>query len=128
MQCKEELLLDIVKRRYDAELQRTKDLDTKAGNLIGYVTIVTGLIVGLGTFSILEKLSFPQYYIPYLLGVGALLFSIITFPICPTGGFMGIQWCHKPYRELLQGFQEDKQFDCSGNVLFHDSSNSKEFN
>jgi hypothetical protein len=78
MQCKEEMLLDIVKRRYDAELQRTKDLDTKAGNLIGYVSIVTGLIVGLGTFSILEKLSSPQYYVPYIVGVAALLLSIIA--------------------------------------------------
>ena len=52
-------------------------MDSKAGSLIGYVTIVTGLIVGLGTFSILDKLSLPLYYIPYFVGIAALLLSII---------------------------------------------------
>lgn len=74
---KEQLLLDLVKRRYDAEWQRAKDLDGKAGSLIGYVTIVTGLIVGLGTFSILGKLSVPLYYTPYFIGIASLLLSIV---------------------------------------------------
>jgi hypothetical protein len=75
---KDELILDLVKRRYDDELQRGKDLDGKAGSLIGYVTIVTGLLVGLGTFDILGKLSKPEYYIPYFTGIGLLLSSIIS--------------------------------------------------
>ena len=66
------------KRRYDEELARGKSLDGKASNLIGYVSIVTGLRVGLGAFSNLEKLAAPEYYIPYLLGVSALLGSIIA--------------------------------------------------
>jgi hypothetical protein len=74
---KEELLLDLVRKRYDLELQASRDLDSKAGNLIGYITIVTALIVGLGTFSILDKLSEPKYFIPYFVGIAALLFSII---------------------------------------------------
>jgi hypothetical protein len=73
-----ELLLDIFKRRYDEELERGKSLDGKASNLIGYVTIVSGIIIGLGTFSILEKLAAVQYYIPYLLGIAALLGSIVA--------------------------------------------------
>jgi hypothetical protein len=75
---KDELIFELGKRRYDHELQRTKDLDDKAAGLIGYVTIVTGLLVGLGTFGILEKLSKPEYYIPYFGGIGLLLFSIIS--------------------------------------------------
>lgn len=74
---KSEILLDYVKRRYDGERQRTTDLDSKAGGLIGYVTIVTGLLVGLGTFSLLEKLSTPHWYIPYFLGIGSLLLAIL---------------------------------------------------
>jgi hypothetical protein len=74
---KEELLLDLVRKRYDIELQTSRDLDSKAGNLIGYVTIVTGIIVGLGTFSILGKLSEPLYYTLYFVGIGSLLSSII---------------------------------------------------
>ena len=40
---KKELILDLAKRLHDDELQRTKDLDNKAGNLIQYISLATGL-------------------------------------------------------------------------------------
>ena len=82
---KRKLLLDLVRKRYDIELQSSKDLDNKAGNLIGYVTIVTSIIVGLGASSILGKLSEPVYSIPYLVGIASLLFSIILSLFCDKG-------------------------------------------
>lgn len=48
--------LDLVQKRYDHEWDRARDLDGKAGHLLGYVTIITGLILGLGAFSIVERL------------------------------------------------------------------------
>jgi hypothetical protein len=75
---KAEAIFDLVKRRYDFELQRTNDLDSKAGSLIGYVTIVTGLLIGLGTFDLLNKLSRPEYFIPYFSGITSLVFSMIA--------------------------------------------------
>jgi hypothetical protein len=47
---KQEFLLELLKRYYNDESERRKGLDDKAGKLIGYATIVTGLIIGLGTF------------------------------------------------------------------------------
>lgn len=75
---KEEIIFELVKRRYDFELQRANNLDTKAGNLIGYITIVTGLLVGLGTFDLLNKLSRPEYFITYFSGIASLIFSMIS--------------------------------------------------
>jgi hypothetical protein len=104
---KTELLAELTKQRYDAELQRTRDLDGKTGNLIGYVSIVTGLIVGLGTFSILEKLSGPQYYIPYLLGIGGLLVSIITSLLAVRTKV----WKFSPGIQDLTKYYQDGQAD-----------------
>jgi hypothetical protein len=67
---KHDIVFDLMQKRFDYEMQRISDLDDKAGNLIGYTTIVTGLIVGLGTFDILDKLSRPEFYIPYFGGIG----------------------------------------------------------
>ena len=72
----ENKLFDLAEKRYNFELQRIKDLDSKAGNLVGYVGIVTSLIIGLGTFNLLGKLSTPGYYALYFGGIIALASSI----------------------------------------------------
>lgn len=102
---KREILLDFVKRRYDTEWQRTTDLDSKAGGLIGYVTIVTGLLIGLGTFSILDKLSAPQYYIPYFIGIGSLLLAILM-SLCAVKTRV---FYSSPTNEQLERFYQDNE-------------------
>lgn len=94
-------------------MQSAKDLDGKAGNLIGYVTIVTGLIIGLGTFSILEKLSQPQYYVPYFIGIAALLASIII-------SLLAIRirsWYSTPVIEDLEDYLKDNNMDYKSVVI-----------
>jgi hypothetical protein len=73
-----EKLFDYVQKRYDFELQGIKDLDSKAGNLIGYVGIVTSLILGLGTFGLLGNITRIDYFILYFGGVIAFSLSIIS--------------------------------------------------
>jgi hypothetical protein len=73
-----EKLFDYVQKRYDLELQGIKDLDSKAGNLIGYVGIVTSLILGLGTFGLLSNITRIDYFILYFGGVIAFSLSIIS--------------------------------------------------
>jgi len=75
---RDEVVFDLIKRRYDSELTRINDLDAKGHNLIGYVSVIVGLLVGVGTFQILGKLSSPEYYIPYFLGIFLLLSSLIV--------------------------------------------------
>jgi hypothetical protein len=72
------LLLDLVKSRYDDEVQRIRDLDSKANNMTGYVSIVISLFIGAGTFGVLGGLpSFTYYIIPYLIGLLLLTVSFL---------------------------------------------------
>lgn len=76
---KVELIFEILKRRYDSAIERRHFLDDKASNLIGYVTIITAIIIiiGLGTFVILEKITNEVVYILYFTGIGSLILSLI---------------------------------------------------
>jgi hypothetical protein len=74
---RDDLLLDLVKRRYDSEVQRINDLDSKANNMTGYVSIVISLLIGTGTFGVLGKLSIFVYYIPYFIGIILLAVSFL---------------------------------------------------
>ena len=74
---KDELIFEILKRRYDSAIERRHFLDDKASNLIGYVTIITGIIIGLGTLEILEKITNKIAYLLYFSGIGSLIFSLV---------------------------------------------------
>lgn len=74
---KEETLLELVKRRYDEEWQRIKDLDSKAGNLIGFSSIITGLTIGVGTLGLCGMLLTSEEIFFYFLGVSSLLGSVL---------------------------------------------------
>ena len=76
---KVEIIFEILKRRYDSAIERRHFLDDKASNLIVYVTIITAIIIiiGLGTFVILEKITNEVVYILYFTGIGSLILSLI---------------------------------------------------
>jgi hypothetical protein len=75
---REDLFFELAKRRYNEELERRRELDSKTGNLISHVTIITGVIIGLGTFSIAANISDLRQSIPYYSGISLLLGSIIS--------------------------------------------------
>jgi hypothetical protein len=99
---KDEIIFELVRKEYESQLQRRKDMDSKAGSLIGYVTVVTGIIIGLGTFSILEKLSKPEYYIPYFAGISLLLSSIVISLIATRVTSWGIAPDVKKIEEAMK--------------------------
>lgn len=74
---KGEIAFDLIKRRYDSELSRISDLDGKAGTQIGFISVVLSLIIGVGTFDFLDKLTEPKFFLPYFIGIGLLLFSFV---------------------------------------------------
>ena len=74
---KGEIALDLIKRRYDSETARINDLDGKAGTQIGFISVVLSLVIGAGTFQLLDKLTLPQFFFPYFIGVGLLLTSFV---------------------------------------------------
>jgi hypothetical protein len=72
-------LLDLAEKRYNSEIQRLKDLDGKAHNLIGYVSVITTLILGIGAFQFLNtNLLEKEYSILYFAGILALVSSITS--------------------------------------------------
>jgi len=73
---KDDLIFELIKRRYDGVLQNINALDTKAASLIGFVAVVVGLIVGGSTFDFSKIAKSFALYIPYFASVVLLLGSI----------------------------------------------------
>jgi hypothetical protein len=70
-------ILDLTRGRYNSELERINDLDGKANNMTGYVSVVIGLLIGTGTFGVLGKITAFVYYVPYLIGIVLLAVSFL---------------------------------------------------
>jgi hypothetical protein len=45
---RDDLIFELIKRRIDNEGERTNSLDSKAGSLVGFVSVVVGLLLGGG--------------------------------------------------------------------------------
>ncbi len=71
-------LYELLKGNYDNQTERRRDLDGKASSLMGYVSIITGITIALGTKSFHDALTMPQFYITYFGGIASLLISVIT--------------------------------------------------
>ena len=74
---RDELLFELVKFRFEQEWARVKDLDDKSSNLVGFVSIATSFLLGIGTvtFTSLQKLSGLLFLI-FFVGMGLLIISI----------------------------------------------------
>ena len=70
------LIFELIKRRWDSISQHTSTLDTKAASLVGFVSIVVGLVVGGGTFEVSVIASSYLLYITYFASIAFLLSSI----------------------------------------------------
>ena len=46
---RDELIFDLIKRRFDGEIDRANKLDSKAGSMVGFVSVVVGLTLGGGS-------------------------------------------------------------------------------
>lgn len=79
---RDELMFDLIKRRFDSEISRWDGLDTKAGSLIGFVSIVTSLTLAAGSFSLQDVLNNTQVLIAFFVGIGFLLTSITFSLLC----------------------------------------------
>ena len=70
------MILEFIKRRYEAEIEKITNLDGKANNLIGFVAVVVGLIVGGGAFKISIISAHIELWSPFFGGITLLLLSI----------------------------------------------------
>lgn len=108
--ARDELMFDLIKRRYDGEVSRWDSLDAKAGSLIGFFSIVTSLTLAAGSFNLQGILSDPTNLIVFFGGIGLLLISILFSLFCfslraivfvpNTEGLLS-RYGNKTYRETL---------------------------
>jgi drug/metabolite transporter (DMT)-like permease len=73
---RDELILDLIKRSYDSEVNRFNLMDNKGGNLIGFVSVIVAILVGLSGFEFLKEISTSWIAIPYFIGLSMLVTSI----------------------------------------------------
>jgi Na+/phosphate symporter len=73
---RDELIFDLVKRRLDGESTRLSNLDSKATNLIGFISVVVGLLLGGSAFAP-AGISNQALSVPYFVGISLLITSII---------------------------------------------------
>lgn len=81
-QKRDELIFDLVKRRYDAEIERWDGLDSKAGSLIGFFSIVTSLTLAAGSFNLQGVLADFHILIAFFFGIAMLIISIAFSLMC----------------------------------------------
>lgn len=107
---RDELMFDLVKGRYDGEISRWDSLDSKAGSLIGFFSIVTSLTLAAGSFNLQAVLSDITNLVIFFGGIAMLLLSILFSLLCfslrnvifvPNTEKLLSKYNNKTYRETL---------------------------
>ncbi|HZD35823.1 MAG TPA: hypothetical protein VE130_11525 [Nitrososphaeraceae archaeon] len=109
---RDELIFELIKKRYDNEWQRITNLDNKASNLVGYVSLVAGLLLGSATFTLSSSLVCkPILSSAYFIGIAVLLSSIVSallasrvrkWPNVPNVQVLLDSYTTLPYDEVLK--------------------------
>lgn len=73
---RDQLIYELIKRRLDNERQRINDLDGKASNLVGFVSVVVSILLGSALFELRSLSSNLPVSILFFMGIGGLLLSI----------------------------------------------------
>jgi hypothetical protein len=102
-QKRDELIFELIKRRFDYEFTRTNNLDGKAHNSVGYVGAIVALLLGTGSLLTgAEAFKYPiQHSSPtliiYFVGIATLLISIGL----ALGALKVRKWAMAPDVEVL---------------------------
>jgi hypothetical protein len=106
------LIFELIKRRLDNEWRRINDLDSKANNLVGFVSVVISLLLGAATFKLSSELICKMNLsILYFLGIGILLICIILaltgskvrkWSDVPNVQYLIRNYTSLPYTEVLK--------------------------
>ncbi len=103
------MIFDLVKRRYDSEWQRINNLDSKANNLIGFISVIVTLLLGAGTLQVQQLLSNSNKWI-YITGIVFLLASIGA----ALWAFQIRRWKIVPHVDTLVPWPGDPNLETSG--------------
>jgi hypothetical protein len=102
------MILDFIKRRYDSEIEKITSLDSRASNLIGFVSVVVGLIIGGGAFKISIIAGRVELWFPFFGGIILLLLSIFF----GLASFRTRNWAEAPdFNTLFNVLTDPVQYD-----------------
>ncbi len=98
-----ETIYEEVIKRFQFESERTKHLDDKASNIIGFVGIMTGVVSGLGAY-VLKTTNFIATTLFFV----ALMLLIFSF-ILGLAAYRTMKFTLVPDAYFLIGFYEKKE-------------------
>ncbi len=98
------LIFNLIQRRLDGEWQRLRDLDSKASNMIGFVSVAVSLLLGTGTISFMNVGTLdPNLASFFFVGTGLLIGSIILGMV----GYKVREWTDVPdVRHLIDEYKD----------------------
>ena len=109
---RDQLIFELIKRRLDGEWQRLRDLDDKASNLIGFVSVATGVLLGTGmlglvTLDTINPLAAFFFFAGTGLLITSIIFSLYGFKIrdwhdAPDVNYLVQEYKSKPYTQVLR--------------------------
>lgn len=75
---RDKLIFELIRERFDQEWSRIGELDDKAANIIGFVGIIAGFLLGIESLILVQTPTLNALLvILYLLGIGFLMVSMI---------------------------------------------------
>lgn len=110
-QRRDDLIFELVRDRVKGEWDRSMAIDSKAGNLIGFTSIVIGLLLGGVSLNITLLAQSSVLSAVYFTGVGILLLSIFfsllviktrTWTLVPDVKRLLDYYVSRSYQELLR--------------------------
>jgi len=74
---RDKLIYDVVEKMYQSEWDRLRSIDNKAGNIVGFISVAVGFLLGTVTLG-LSDVNNLHYGVAtiFLLGVGVLILAI----------------------------------------------------
>lgn len=108
---RDDLIFQLISQRLNGEGARSNGLDNKAGNLIGFTSVVIGLLLGSITLKFTILVENPILSFPYFLGIGVLLLSICfslmvikvrSWTVVPNVKYLLKNYTTVPYSEVLR--------------------------
>lgn len=109
------LIFDLIQRRFDRGWQRIRDLDNKAANMIGFVSIALSILLGTGTLTIINNINTVDINIVdlmvFFISAGLLISSIISnmirfkirkFTEVPDTAHLIKEYTDEPYKTVIK--------------------------